>query len=252
MPPERFRLRPPRFALGIPPITLRLLIASGVTTLGCIIAVNVGYPQILQAFVLVPAEVVHGLKVWKLLSYALFLGDQPLDFLLSLLVFYFFGAWFERTWGSRRFLSFFTLSVLGSAVLAVLTGLVSHRVADFPYFGIWPVMEALTVAMGLLEGDSQVYFYMLFPMKARTMMYASWGILALYAIFAGTLVPFVTILAGVAMGFVLSAGTGGPRRLWLRFRAAQIERQLKKRARHLQVVPPPGRDRDGGPKTYLH
>lgn len=252
MSPRGSRLRPPAFSLRLPPITLRLMIASGVVTLGCIIAYHAGYPQILDAFVLQPAEVIPGFKLWKLLSFPFFLGPDPLNFLLALLVFYFFGAWFERTWGPRRFLWFFALANAGAGALAVIVGLWSPSVAGYPYLGIWPVMEALTVAMGMLEGDSVVYFYMLFPMKARVMMYASWAILALYVIFTGTLVPFVTVLGGVAMGLVLSVGSGGPRRLWLRFRAAQIERQLRHKARHLTVVPPPERDRDGGPKNYLH
>ncbi len=252
MAPPRFRFRTPSFARGVPPITLRLLVACGVTTLVCVIASHLGAPQLLEAFVLRPAEVVPGLRVWKLLSYALIAGIDPLDFLLNLLVLYFFGAWFERSWGPRRFLWFVTLSAAGAAAVAVLVGLVSPAVAGYPYAGIWPIMEALTVAMGLLDGDSQVYFYLLFPMKARTMMYASWGLIALYAIFSGGLVPFVTVLGGVGMGLALSLGAGGPRRLWLRIRAGQIERQLKRRARHLSVVPPPSRDQDGGPKTYLH
>ncbi|MHB8420090.1 MAG: rhomboid family intramembrane serine protease [Myxococcales bacterium] len=251
MPPQGFRLRPPSFGGRLPPITFRLLVASGVTTLGCVVASHLGVPQIVDAFVLVPSEVIPGLKVWKILSYVFFVGYDPLSFLLDLLVLYFFGAWFERTWGPRRFLWFLLLSTAGSAAVAVAVGLFSRSVAAYPYFGVWPVMEALTVAMGTLEGDSQIYFYMLFPMKARLMMFLSWAILALYVIFAGSIVPFVAILGGVAMGLVLSLGAGGPRRLWLRFRAVQIERQLKRRARYLQVVPPP-RDRDSGPKTYLH
>jgi membrane associated rhomboid family serine protease len=245
------RFRPPAFVSRVPPTTLKLLIATGVTTLVCVVAANFGYRQILEAFVLYPGEVLPGFKVWKLLSYVLFEGMEPIGFVIDLVVLYFFAAWFERSWGPRRFLIFYALSAGGSALLVVLLGLFIPSVAVQPYYGIWTVMEALTVAMGMLEPNMQIYFYMLFPMRARTMMYLSWGLLGLFIVFHGTLVPYLTVLGGVGMGLALSLGTRGPRRLWLNFRAAIIERQLRRRAGHLKIMPPPER-KDSDPKTYLH
>ncbi len=241
--------RPSSFG-GVPPVTLRLLIATGLTTLGCVISAHLGLPQILEAFVLQPAQVLPGGKAWKLLSYLLFEGLDPLGFLLDLVVLYFFGAWFERTWGPRRFISFYALSGLLAGLFVALIGLVSPAVAVQPYYGIWPVMEALTVAMGLLEPDMQIYFYFLFPLPARVLMYASWGLIALFMIFHGSPVPYLTAVGGALAGLALSVSRGGPRQLWLRFRAAQIERQLRRRSRHLTVVPPPNGEDD--PKRWLH
>ncbi len=252
MPPRRSFRRPSVFS-GVPPITLRLLVATAVTTIGCVVAYHLGLPQLLEAFVLRPAEVLPGLKVWKLLSYLFVEGTDPLGFLIDLVVLYFFGAWFERTWGPRRFIVFYAISGAGAGLFVTLVGLVSPSVAAQPYFGIWPVMEALTVAMGMLEPDMEIYFYFLFPLKARIMMFASWGLIALFMIFGGTPVPYLAAVGGALTGLALSVSRGGPRRLWLRFRAAQIERQLRRRARHLTVVPPPEeRGRDGEPKHWLH
>jgi membrane associated rhomboid family serine protease len=248
MPP---RFRTPSFMARVPPTTLKLLIATGVTTLTCVVALNFGYPQLAQAFVLQPGQVLPGLKVWKLLSYMLFEGTEPIGFLIDLVVLYFFAAWFEQSWGPKRFITFYAIAGGGSAVLVVLLGLVSPTVAAQPYFGIWPVLEALTVAMGMLEPNTQISFYMLFPMRARVMMYLSWGLIALFVVFHGTVVPYLTVLGGVGVGLALSIGANGPRRLWLNFRAAQIERQLRRKSGHLKVVPPPER-KEADPKTYLH
>jgi membrane associated rhomboid family serine protease len=243
--------RPPSFLARVPPTTLKLIVATGVTTLACVIALNFGHPQLAEAFLLRPADVLPGLKVWKILSYMLFEGTEPLQFLIDLVVLYFFAAWFEQTWGPRRFITFYAIAGAGSALLVVLLGLVSHTVAAQPYFGIWPVMEALTVAMGMLEPNMQINFYMIFPMRARTMMFLSWGLVALLIVFNGSIVPYLAVIGGIGMGLALSLGANGPRRLWLSFRAAQIERQLRRKSGHLKVVPPPER-KEADPKTYLH
>jgi membrane associated rhomboid family serine protease len=236
----------------IPPTTLRLMIATVVATLLGVIARNAGRPEVLDAFLLRPREVVPGLRVWQLLSYLFIQGTGAIDLLLGLLVLYFFGSWFERRWGSRRFLFFFVASGAGAGAFVVLLGLLSSRIASEPYYGIWAVAEALTVALGVSEPDTEIYLYLMFPMKARNLMFASWVLLGLFAVFAGSPIPYLNAIGGAAMGGVLTAGFGGPRQAWLRFRASRIERELRRRARHLKVVPPTKGDVEGDKKTYLH
>ena len=62
-------------------------------------------------------------------------------------------------------------------------------------------------------------------------------------------VPYLTAVGGIGMGFVLTLGSGEPRRWWLRFQAARLERQLKRRAQHLRVIPKNGEDKND---KYLH
>jgi membrane associated rhomboid family serine protease len=237
----------------VPPITLRLVIATLVATLLCIIAANAGAPDVLSAFLLQPEEVIHRFKVWKLLSYLFVQGGDPIGFLFGLLVLYFFGSWFERRWGPKRFLTFFLASGAGAGALVVLAGLLSERVSQFPYSGNWAAIEALTVAMGLGEPDAEIYLYMLFPVKARTLMFGSWVLLGLFMVFAGTPVPYLNAMGGVVMGLALTVGSGGARKIWLRFQVSRIERSVRRRARHLKVVPPAERpSEDSGKKTYLH
>jgi membrane associated rhomboid family serine protease len=226
--------------------------ATLTATLLCVVARNAGRPEVLEAFLLRPQDVIPGLKIWKLLSYLFVQGSGPIDLLIGLLVLYFFGSWFERRWGSRRFLIFFLLSGAGAGALVVLLGLFSSRIALEPYTGMWAVVEALTVAMGLSEPDTEIYLYLMFPMKARTLMFASWLLLGLFMVFAGSPVPYLNVLGGAAMGGVLTTGFAGPRKAWLRFRAGRIERELRRRARHLKVVPPAKSESESDKKTYLH
>jgi membrane associated rhomboid family serine protease len=226
------------------------MIATAGATLICVILANFGIPQVLDAFIYRPEDVVPGFKVWKLLTYLFILGSDPLGFIFGLMVLYFFGGWFERAWGSRRFLRFFLIAGAGAALLPLVVSFFSERVAATAYFGSWSVLEALTVAMGMLQPQMQVYFYFVIPLTARQLMFISWGLLGLFVVFHGSVVPYLPAIGGVAMGLLLTLGTQGPRRIWIRFQAARIERQLKRRARHLSVVPPPPKKEDK--KTYLH
>ncbi len=243
---ERFGRRGFGPLASVPPVTLRLVVATGVTTLLCVVTSHLGHEEVLEAFLLRPYQVIPGLRVWKLVSYLFVSGLDPIDFLVSLAVLYFFGAWFERSWGPRRFLFFYVASGAGAALGTTIVGLFSSAVARSPYFGIWPVMEALTVALGVLEPNSEVYFYFLLPVKARLLMFLSWGLLLLFIVFSGSPVPYVAAAFGAVMGLALTLGAGGPRRALLRLRAAWIERQLARRSRHLKVVRPEDEQKDGG------
>jgi membrane associated rhomboid family serine protease len=236
------------FLAQVPPITLRLLIATAAATIGGIVLAHAGYPKVFEGFVLQPYEVLHG-KVWKLITYVFVSGLSPLQFVFDLLVLYWFGGWFERSYGPRRYLRFFLLSAIGAAILPVLIGLFSESVAGQMYMGSWPIIEALTVAMGLLQPGATINFYMILPVTARQLMYLSWGLIGLFIIFDGSPVPFLTAIGGIGMGFALTAGAQGPRRLWLRLQSARLERQLRRRAQHLRVVPKDGSEQK---KTYLN
>ena len=238
---------------GVPPITLRLIVATLAATLLCVVARNFGLPEVLEGFLLQPWQVIPGLRVWKVLSYLFIQGLGPIDLILGLLVLYFFGSWFERRWGPRRFLIFFLASGAGAGALVVLVGLFSSQVGLQPYYGNWAVIEALTVAMGLMEPDAEIYLYLLFPVKARTLMLGSWVLLGLFMVFAGSPVPYLNAAGGAVMGLALTVGSGGVRQIWLRFRVSRIERAVRRRARHLKVVPPADRpSEDAAKKTYLH
>jgi hypothetical protein len=102
--------------------------------------------------------------------------------------------------------------------------------------------------MGVLQPGAQVYFYMVLPVTARQLMFLSWGLIGLFIVFFHGVSPYLTAIGGIGMGFALSLGSRWPRRLWLRFQAARDERQLKRRAQHLRVIPKNGEDKD----KYLH
>jgi membrane associated rhomboid family serine protease len=237
-------------SFSVPPVTLRLLIVTAVVTLGAVIAQNFGFSLPLELLILQPAAVLHRFEIWKLLTYVFVADLEPIQFLINLVVLYFFGGWFERSFGPKRFLRFYLLSAAGAGLLPLMLGLVWPAVANFPYLGAWSVFEALTVAMAVLQPGAQVYFYMVLPVSARQLMYLSWALIGLFIIFYHSPVPYLTAIGGIGMGFALSLGVNGPRRWWLRFQSARLERQLRRRAQHLRVVPRNGEDKSKD--SYLH
>lgn len=237
------------FFAQIPKVTFRLLIATAVVTIGAVVLQNFGFPLVLKELVLVPEDVVPGLHLWKVVTYAFVTGGDPIGFLFDILVLYSFGSWFERSYGSKRYARFFFFSAIGAALLPVAVGVFSARVAGYSYVGAWAVFEALTVALGILQPGATVNFYMIIPVTARQLMYLSWALIGLFIVFNHTFVPFLPAIGGIGMGFFLVLGTSGPRRLWLRLQSALLERQIRQRSQHLKVVP---KDDDPDRKTYLN
>lgn len=88
---------------------------------------------------------------WQLLTYA-FLHGGLSHLVFNMLGLWMFGAELERVWGSRRFLVFYFVSVLGAALLQLLVAAASG--------GMYPTVGASGGLFGLLVG-----FAMLFPRR---------------------------------------------------------------------------------------
>lgn len=122
-------------------------------------------------------------RVWQLITFQ-FLHATVWHIACNLLVFWWVGHFVEKVLGKRRFLvAMFGCGVVGGALQEVLMIL-------FPaQFGLWVVGASAGVAglfaiFALLEKDSQVLLFFLFPVRALTLLWA-FGIISLFF----TLVP---------------------------------------------------------------
>src|SRR5690606_27278288 len=97
------------------------------------------------------------------------------------------------------------------------------------------------------------------------LVWLSFGILALLALTSGSVVPVLAAFFAMVGALIWSRGSvrfdlASPRRLWLRFRAWRIERQLRRRSSKLSVIkggredenPPPPRKSQDGRGPWLH
>lgn len=240
---------------GIPPLTRGVkwlgIITLALTILPFVMGQEWGGDLVRQV-IFTPVEMWHG-KLWQPLTYAFFLGAEPMNVLFGLLGLWMIGSALEQRWGTRRFVTFYLTTSALAALATALVGLVSTQVRDAPYFGNWAAVSALVAAFAVQMPDAQIFLYVV-PVQARWMLPISAGITVLYMLMRGW-VPYLPQLFGLGAG-VLFAGAVAPGNLLLRARMWWLDRRLRRSK--LRVVrreddddPFVGRGKSGSDK-YLH
>jgi membrane associated rhomboid family serine protease len=188
-------------------------------------------------------------QVWRLFTAPLIhLPNDPWHVVGSLIGLYFLGPSLEARWGGRRLLFFLGCSALigyGFQMLGelLLPTSVAARLSSGYWFGSIPAIEALSVAWALNFRGQTVRLFFLLPVTAGGLLafVVGFSLLRLVAVQQtpeGLISPF----GGLAAGWLLGAGTPSPlRRLYLKFRYAQIEREAardrRERARRAKRAP---------------
>jgi membrane associated rhomboid family serine protease len=236
-----------------PQATLALMIATGVVSvLGMVSRGRFGTGGLAQLLLFNPSQVLDSARIWTPFTY-LFLDSDP----LNLLLYEVFGLWMfasplEHRWGARRFLYYFFGTGTGAALLTTLLGASSLVLRAYPAFpGTHIAGAAILVGWVLTNWHSTAYL-LVFPVRAPFLLVFALGVPVLYII-QGDWEPFVPVYAAMGIGYAMLRKGISPRGAYLHFRAWWIDRQLKRKARHLRVIPPPdnGHDRKG-PDKYLH
>jgi membrane associated rhomboid family serine protease len=182
-----------------PPLTKlnkMILIASGACFLVASILKAIGAFSLLNILGLSADGLFHGL-VYQLITYP-FVEIQLMGFLFNSLVVWFIGSELEAQWGTKVYLRFLLLTVIGVGVIFSLVNLIFFFGTPF-YFaslnGLSGINFALLIAYSLLYPDRQMAFMMIFPMKARTFCWILAGIEAYVAIFTSIKTSWAHLLA---------------------------------------------------------
>ena len=107
---------------------------------------------------------------WQLLTYG-FLHASFGHLLFNMLAVYMFGAPLELTWGPRRFLAFYLISVAGAGLCQLAVGwwITSGGGAAYPTVGASGGVFGLLLAYGMLfPNQRMMLLFPPIPMKART------------------------------------------------------------------------------------
>lgn len=180
--------------------------------------------------------VVLGHELWRLVTYA-FVKTTPLNLILSTVILWMFGRWYEGAWGSRDFLRFFFASILGAALLAIPLGYLVNLVMPFQDLGLAEgpdaAVDAMMMAMVLNNPDSNILFGFVLPVRARTLIYIFLAMDVVTGILTGASTLSITV-GGMLMGYFLVTGHWRPS-FWLN--AVRL-RRLRRRRDALYVVPP--------------
>lgn len=157
-------------------------------------------------FALYPGQVIYEFRIWQLFSYMFLHSVSSITHIVfNMLMLWMIGSELESKWGSKKFLFFYFFSGVGAALIYVF-GVTLYSIVKgetlsmmIPVMGASGALYGLMLAYGLLFGDRMMYFFMLFPIKAR------------YFVMILGLIEFVTLLSsGVSGGEVANlAHLGG-------------------------------------------
>jgi membrane associated rhomboid family serine protease len=202
---------------------------------------RLGLP-LLSYSVLIGEAVWRG-QVWRLVTWAP-LELSPLGLIFGCLLLYFIGPDLLYRWGARRyFTNFFGGAALVGAVTCVIGRFVWPAVSVVPYFGLWPMQEAMIIAWAALFRDRQILLFFALPIAGRNLIVLTIAITVVMAALGGfhVAVPhFVAELAALAYMDVIPV-----RRGILRLRLAGLQRGTKRRSPKLRGI---DRDRDEPPR----
>jgi hypothetical protein len=200
-------------------------------------------------FGLIPNAILGG-KIWQIFTYS-FLHADVMHLILNLLVLAFVGSDIEALWGRRKMLLyyFYCATMAGLFYLFVQFLISNPLYLSIPMVGASGGIYGLLLAYGILFPDRQMFFMMLFPMKASQFIWVLAGIEFLQAAFSSNQggLGAIAHLSGMGAGFLF---------LWLQAKGFQLTRgpspKKKKSASHLRLVKgnPPDDDDRNGPKTW--
>jgi membrane associated rhomboid family serine protease len=163
-------------------------------------------------FGLVPAEVTHGYFIWQPFTY-LFLHGGLLHILINMFFLWMFGVDIERAWGTRRFLTYYTICGVGAGVINVIVKTIMdpHPVAfPLPSAALIPTIGAsgaifgVLLAAAILFPDRQVWlipFPISMPMRIYVLVM---GAIEFFATLGagGDNVSHICHLGGILVGYI--------------------------------------------------
>jgi membrane associated rhomboid family serine protease len=184
-------------------------------------------------------RILHG-EVWRLFTAPLMhLPSGTVWHILSaILGLFFLAPSLEAKWGTGRMLRFLLLSSViayGFQMLCeiALPPTLAGRLVPEYWFGSFPALEAIAIAWALSFRGQVVRLWFVLPVSSSGMVLFIIAMSALRVVAAapgteGLLSPF----GGMFAGWLLGASTPSPlRRLYLRLRLAQLDREAARGAR---------------------
>ena len=179
-------------------------------------------------------------EIWRMLTYA-FVETSPFGLMISAVVLFLFGRSCEADWGTRAYLRFFLLAVLGGAAVAIPLHLLLNLMMPFDDLGRaagpGAAIDAMMVALAFRAPNASMLFGFVLPIPVKTFILI---ILAMDVV-TGLMTQQTTLsvtLGGITMGYLLTTGNWRPS-FWLR--RWRRGRRRSNGGGDLYVVPPRGR-----------
>lgn len=181
--------------------------------------------------------------IWQPFTYA-FLHAGILHMVFNLLVLWSIGSELEQAWGWRFFLGYFFACTVGAAATYAFVAAMGWggNVAS-PVVGSSGAVYGLLLAYGMLFGERVLYFFMIFPMRAKYFVMIIGGIVLISTISqGGDGVAHAAHLGGLISGLVVLFSYTFWRksqRQWAEAKTTRKQQAKAERARnaqHLRLV----------------
>jgi membrane associated rhomboid family serine protease len=219
-----------------PPITKInkiIIIASAACFVLFSILKAVGAPNIIGILGLSASGLMTGL-IFQLVTYP-FVEVSLMSILFNSLIIWFIGSELEKQWGSKIYIRYLLINVLGVGIIYSLVNILFfYGTAPYstPLHGLTGINFAMLIAYSLLYPDRQMSFMMIFPMKAKTFCWILVGIEAYMAIFSNLTSAWAHLLA-MAISYLIIRFQTQP----IIKKALNADFPTKKRSKsHLYVV----------------
>ncbi|MBX3023248.1 MAG: rhomboid family intramembrane serine protease [Bdellovibrionales bacterium] len=248
-----------QFQMSVPltPVVKKLIIINLVLWIGGVLILQgmiLGGDSLFRYFALTPHTVITEYWVWQFFTYMFLHSNGVFHVLFNMLALWWFGAELEQRWGPRFFLTYYitcgagagVIYVVGALIYYLSTGNITSMMA--PLVGASGATYGLLLAYALLFGERQIYFMMLFPMKAKyfAIIIGAVEMVTLLDSGMGSQTANLAHLGGIVVGFLFLT-------IVARMRERARSPNASKRGRKLKLVvnndrKPPGDE--GGPKYW--
>ena len=209
MPRPTYPYRPQTssFSFGPGPLSTALKAIIGANVAMFLLTTFV--PALVPQLGLVPAWVVHELRVYQLVTY-MFIHAGLLHILFNMLALWMFGTELERMWGTRFFLKFYFITGIGAGLLTVLLTLLPFAPLRQLYVsnivGASGAIYGLLLAYALYFPERRIYMYLVFPIPARVFVIIMGAIAFYLSLSDSGGVANATHLCGLLVGYVYLKG----------------------------------------------
>jgi membrane associated rhomboid family serine protease len=235
--------RPSQVSMSVPPfppaVKWLMIVTVAIWFFGQVIIEGFLKVPISEIFSLQPGQVLFDYSIWQLVTY-IFLHSQTqvTHIVFNMLMLWFMGAELETRWGTKSFVAFYIINGIGAALIYVFgialysyfTG--SQKGLGVPVVGASGSLFALMLAYGWLFGDRVIYFFMVFPMKARYFVMILGFIQVSSLLTTGVVggeVAHLAHLGGLISGIIYIY-------FWGMFKARSAEAKNKKKTRNLRLI----------------
>jgi membrane associated rhomboid family serine protease len=148
-------------------------------------------------FALTPVVVLSKYWVWQIVTYA-FVPPNGWELFLNMFALWLFAPHVESQWGTKYFMRFYLLCVIGAAGAQFLLA------PESPVMGASGGIYGLLLAFGFLFPDAIIYLFFVFPVRAiQAVMFIALLLLVAALGSGGARLAQLAQLAGMLTGFLI-------------------------------------------------